>query len=231
MRRVWRKKNGADKFGIVTSGRGLSLREVEKIAEVIRSIRTECGIIPCASFGSLSGESFQVLKDAGLTRYHHNLETSRRFYPEIVTTHEYQERIDTILRAKDAGLEVCSGGIFGIGEAWQDRIDLAFLLNELDVDSIALNFLVPIKGTPLGEADSLSQEDVLRIIALFRFVLKNKKIKVIAGRESIFKKCSEKLFSAGCAGIMTGGYLTTQGVSVKEDMELIDRVRSLWKNE
>jgi len=223
------RNNGAARFGIVTSGRKLSSEEIAAIAEAVTEILDKTDISLCASLGSIDEGSFKVLLDAGLTRYHHNLETSRRFYPEIVTTHDYDERVNTVVLAKKMGMEVCSGGIFGLGETWEDRIDMALLLNELEVDSVPLNFLVPVKGTPMENAPEISALDAVRIIAVYRMILKDRTIKVVAGRESILKDFQGMMYSAGANGMMIGGYLTVNGRAVSEDAQLISEIRKLWK--
>ena len=187
------------------------------------------GLIPCASLGALDEESFQALKDAGLARYHHNVETSQNYYSQIVSTHDYSERINTVKLAKKMGFEVCSGGIIGIGESWQDRIDMALLLKELDVDSVPINFLVPIKGTPLGNLKSIDPESAIRTVAIFRLILEEKSIKVAAGRESVLKDHQHMIFKAGANSMMIGGYLTVRGRSVEEDLALISEVKRTWK--
>jgi biotin synthase len=222
------KKNGARKFGIVTSGNRLTREEVNVIAEAVKEITVSVGISPCASLGALDEESFSILKGAGLERYHHNIETSRRFYSSIVSTHGYKERIDTIKLAKKAGFEVCSGGIIGLGEDWEDRVSMALLLKELDVDSVPLNFLVPIKGTPLENAEKISPVDAIRTIALFRIILEDKTIKVAAGRESVLKDYQALIYMAGANGMMIGGYLTVAGRSVDEDLALVREVNEIW---
>jgi biotin synthase len=225
------KDNGAGKFGIVTSGNRLTAKEVELVAGAIREIVRDVGIAPCASLGALSEESFSILKEAGLTRYHHNIETSEEFYPKIVSTHSFSERVETIKAAKKAGLEVCSGGIIGLGESWHDRVSMALLLKELDVDSVPLNFLVPIKGTPLEDMKTISPIDAVRTIALFRVILGSKTIKVAAGRESVLKDFQGLMYMAGANGMMIGGYLTVAGRSVDEDLALVNEVRDLWNKE
>ncbi|MFH1310267.1 MAG: biotin synthase BioB [Candidatus Omnitrophota bacterium] len=225
------EKNGATRFGIVTSGRRLSSEEIRVIASAVREIVRKCDILPCASLGALTVKDFEVLKQAGLSRYHHNLETSKRFYSRIVTTHTYEERINAISNAKQAGLEVCSGGIFGIGESWQDRVDLALLLNKLGVNSVPLNFLVPIKGTPMEKFQNISQDEAIRIIVLFRILLKNTTLKVIAGREAVFGADQHSIYTSGANGMMIGGYLTTSGQLPERDQLLIEKVRVLWNKE
>jgi biotin synthase len=222
------KRAGAKRFGIVTSGNRLTREELEVVVGAVRSIRDDVGISPCASLGALNDEEFGLLKSAGLTRYHHNIETSERFYSSIVSTHEYSERVNTVKAARRAGLEVCSGGILGLGENWRDRVDMALLLKKLDVDSVPLNFLVPIKGTPLEGSGSVSPIDAIRTIAIFRIVLKDKTIKVVAGRESILKDFQGMMFAAGANGMMVGGYLTVAGRSVEDDHALIGEIKRLW---
>ncbi len=171
-----------------------------------------------------------MLKDAGLSRYHHNIETSENFYPQVVSTHSFQERINTIRLAKEVGLEVCSGGIIGMGETWPDRIDMAYTLKKLNVDSVPLNFLVPIVGTGFESLEPISAEAALRTVAIFRIILKDKVIKIAAGRESILKNHQAQGFRAGANGMLIGGYLTIKGKSIEEDYRLIKEIESLWKN-
>lgn len=221
------RDNGAERFGVVTSGNRLTRGEIDVIAGAISRF-TEIGIIPCASLGALSDESFGILKDAGLKRYHHNIETSERFYSRIVSTHDYSERINTIASAKRAGLQVCSGGILGLGETWDDRLDMAITLRDLDVDSVPMNFLVPIKGTPMETAEKIAPIDAIKAIALFRIILKHVAVKVVAGRETVLKDFQAMLYLAGANGMMVGGYLTIDGRSVQDDRALIAGVTELW---
>lgn len=225
------KKNGAKRFGIVTSGNLLTKEEVSLVARAVKEIKETVGILPCASLGKLAKEDFILLKNAGLTRYHHNIETSERFYPFIVSTHDYKERISTVKNAKEAGLEVCSGGILGMGETWQDRVSMALLLKELRVDSVPLNFLVPIKGTPMEGAEKISALEAVRVIALFRIMLEEADIKIAAGRETVLKDFQGMMYSAGANGMMVGGYLTVAGRSPEEDKALIKEVEKLWSEE
>jgi len=223
------KDIGAKHFGIVASGNRLKPKELNLIASAISSIKNKIGIIVCASLGALATEELSILKEAGLARYHHNIETSARFYPQVVSTHNFSERINTIRAAKEIGLEVCSGGIIGMGETWQDRIDMALLLKELDVNSIPLNFLVPIKGTEFGHLKPLSGNDAVRTICIFRVILKDKIIKIAAGRETILKDFQALGFMAGANGMLIGGYLTIKGRSIKEDYQLIKEIEKIWK--
>lgn len=220
--------NGAKRFGIVTSGKALSVQEIRTIAKAVKGIRENTNIIPCASLGSIDEKSLSILKRAGLACYHHNLETSERFYPTMVSTHTYSERVGTIELAKGLGLEVCSGGIFGLGETWHDRLDLAYLLKELEVYSVPLNFFIPI--TENSGQTLISPHDAVKITALFRIILKNPDIKIVAGRESILKDFQALLYMSGANGMMIGGYLTKPGRSLEEDETLIRQVRDLWNS-
>jgi len=222
------KENGAERFSIVTSGKGLSPQEVEKIAETINIIKEKIGISPCASLGILDTKALTLLKDAGLNRYHHNIETSRQFYPNIVTTHTFDDRIKTIQAAKSAGLEVCSGGIIGLGESEEDRISMALTLKELDVDSIPINILIPLNGTPLEKIKTISITEILRTIAIFRLITGNKTIKIAAGRESVLKDFQGLAFMAGANGMIIGGYLTVRGRSPEEDLGMVSEIKKLW---
>ena len=222
------KEIGAHRFDIVTSGESLSKNDLNKVIDAVKEIKERIGIAMCASLGKLDEESLALLKNAGLSRYHHNIETSPRYFPKIVTTHSFQERIDTIRAAKRAGLEVCSGGIIGMGEAWDDRIDMALILKELDVDSVPLNILVPIKGTPFEDADQISPTDAIKTIAIFRIVLKDKLIKVAAGRESVLKDFQGMAFMAGANGMLIGGYLTIEGRDLSDDRTLVEEIKRTW---
>lgn len=223
------KKIGAEKFGIVTSGNRLNKSELNMIAQVIPEIKDKVDIIVCASLGALNKDELKMLKGAGLSRYHHNIETSPRFYPQIVSTHGFQERVNTVKAAKEVGLEVCSGVIIGMGETWQDRIDMIYLLKELDVDSIPINLLVPIKGTPLESLNLISCNDAIRTICLFRSILKDKIIKIAAGRETILKDFQALAFMSGANGMLIGGYLTIKGRAAEEDHNLIKEIERLWR--
>ncbi|MDD2752443.1 MAG: biotin synthase BioB [Candidatus Omnitrophica bacterium] len=224
------KEIGAQRFDIVTSGDKLSHDELLKIADAIHEITTKIKIKMCASLGSMGRQDFVLLKQAGLSRYHHNLETGPRFFPQIVTTHTFEDRIQTIKAAKKVGLEVCSGGILGLGETMEDRIEMALVLKELGVDSVPLNILVPIKGTPLEKQNLLAANEAIRTIAIFRIILKDKIIKVAAGRESILKDFQALAFLAGANGMLIGGYLTIRGREVKDDQKLVEEIKLLWKS-
>jgi biotin synthase len=214
------KKNGIKRFSIVTSGRKIAKKDLLSVAAIIPKIRKQ-GLLPCASLGLLKKNDLSQLKEAGLDRYHNNLETSVGFFRQICTSHQYADKIRTIEAAKSVGLSVCSGGIFGMGETWKDRIDLAFTLKALDVDSVPINFLVPIKGTPLEHKGFLHPFEALKIISLFRFILPRKEIRICGGRMQILGDFHSMIFLAGADGMITGNYLTTSGMSPEDDVRLI----------
>jgi len=218
------KAIGSLRFGIVTSGNTLTAAELDRLASVVRRIREEVGIGVCGSLGAMDDTALKTLYDAGMRRYHHNIETSRRFYPDIVTTHSFDDRLRTIRAAKARGFEVCSGGIIGLGETWEDRIDMALTLRELDVDAVPLNMLIPIPGTALEQAEPVTAVDAVRTVALFRLALPDKTITLAAGRESVLKDFQALAFMAGADGMMIGGYLTVAGRSVEDDRRLIEEV-------
>ncbi|MDD5585322.1 MAG: biotin synthase BioB [Candidatus Omnitrophica bacterium] len=220
---------GAERFGIVISGRGTNQEEMDKIVEAVKEIKKKIPIKICASLGILNEEQLRRLKEAGVSRYHHNIETSPGFFPKICTTHDLTDKIKTIRAAKKAGLKVCSGGIIGLGESWQDRIAMAMLLKELNVDSVPINILVAHKGTPLFGKALLSCNDIIRTIALFRIILKDKEIKLAAGREYVLKDFQGLAFLAGANSLIIGGYLTIKGRDVVDDQNLIQEIRNLWR--
>ncbi|MBM4135293.1 MAG: biotin synthase BioB [Nitrospira sp.] len=215
------KEWGAKRFSIVASGRKVSEKNVLDIADMISGIK-DTGLIPCASLGILREEDLFILKSAGLNRYHHNLETSEGFFPQICSTHSYSEKLKTINAVKDIGLSLCSGGIFGMGETWQDRIDMAFLLRELDVDSIPINFLIPIKGTALENREFLHPFEALKIISLYRFILPQKEMRICGGRMQILGEFNSMVFLAGADSLLIGNYLTTSGRGYEDDLRLIE---------
>ncbi len=222
------KADGARRLGIVTSGNRLSETELNQLTEVIKKMIRETGIEVCGSLGALTREELIKLKEAGMTRYHHNIETSARFYPKIVSTHSFEDRLKTIEASKSAGMEVCSGGIIGLGESWEDRIEMALILKKLKVDSVPVNILIPIEGTPLSGIPLISREDVIRTLCIFRIILKDKIIRIAAGRETRLKDFQGLGFMAGANGLLIGGYLTTRGRSAEEDQDFIREIRNLW---
>jgi biotin synthase len=214
--------SGAGRFSLVTSGRGLtSPQEIAVICQVITALAREGRISPCASLGLLTPETASTLKKAGLVRYHHNIETAPSFYPSICSTHSIEARLETIRIARAAGLEICSGGILGLGETWEQRIKMALALRELGVDSIPLNFLNPIPGTPLEGQPPLPPLEILKSIALFRFIVPRADIRTCGGRERGLRTLQPLMYLAGCNGTMIGSYLTTEGRSPEIDLQEI----------
>jgi biotin synthase len=173
------------------------------------------------SLGRLEKERILKLRECGASCIHHNIETSPEYFPRICSTHTFDERIRTARAIKEAGMPLCCGAIFGMGESWEDRLKIALILRELDADSIPLNFLIPVKGTALEKQKPLSPPEILRIIALFRFVLPEKTIRVCAGREYNLRDLQSWIFYAGANGMMIGGYLTQSGRSVEQDMQML----------
>jgi biotin synthase len=225
------KAAGATRFSLVASGRGLRPGEAEPVAQRIHAIRTQVGISVCASFGIADRESLSVLKSAGLSRYHHNIETSERYFPQIVTTHGFGDRLATIRAAQDAGLEVCSGGIIGIGETEEDRLDMASTLSSLEVDSVPINILMPIAGTPLATARPISVPDILRTIAVFRMAFPDKAVRIAGGRDTALADFQGLAFWAGADAMLIGGYLTQRGRAVDVDQRLAVEMKRLWQEE
>jgi len=221
---------GAERFGIVTSGNTLSRDELQKIANTVSEIRDRVKIDICASLGKVAEKDLRLLKEAGLSRYHHNIETSPGYFPRIVTTHVFPDRLDTIKAAQKVGLQVCSGGIIGMGEDWEDRIAMAQTLKELDIDSIPINILVPIGGTPLENVRRITCADAIRTIAIFRMLLPDKVIKLAAGRESLLRDFQGMAFMAGANGMLIGGYLTIKGRDMVEDGQLIAEIKGMWQS-
>jgi biotin synthase len=216
------RQGGARRFCIVTSGRRVSEKEVQNIAAMITNVRAQ-GLLPCATLGLLNIDDLGLLKKAGMQRYHNNLETSERFFPNICTTHTWQEKLATLRAAKAVGLSVCSGGIFGLGETWEDRIDLAFALKELSPDSIPINFLTPIAGTLFEKRAVLEPLEALKIISLYRLILPDKEIRVCGGRIQTLGELNAFVFFAGADGLLTGNYLTTLGRNFEDDRRLISQ--------
>ena len=211
---------GILRYSIVTSGKRLSEIEIDKICEVIKTIKEKLGIQVCVSLGLLNKEQFQKLKEAGVTRIHNNLETGRKNFPNICTTHHFDDKIRTIKEAQSVGLEVCSGGIFGIGESTEDRIDMAFTLRELNIKSVPINILNPIPGTSYGESEILKNSDLRRIVALYRFILPKASIRLAGGRGLLSDK-GESCFLSGANAAISGDMLTTCGISAETDTKML----------
>lgn len=208
-------------MGIVTAGGASGARDFERICRAAEAIRARVDIGLCASLGLLSFEQARELRATGFASCHHNLETSRGFYPSVCTTHGHERRVRTVENAKAAGLRVCSGGIFGLGESMGQRLDLCAELQNLDVDSIPVNFLLPIPGTPLEKRPLLPAWEALAILAFMRLMHPGKDIICCAGRTRVLRRCEALLFAAGANGIMSGDFLTAKGSSLRRDAALL----------
>ncbi|ABZ84248.1 biotin synthase [Heliomicrobium modesticaldum Ice1] len=212
---------GAHRFSLVTSGRGMSDAELEPVLAIYERLRRETKLSLCASLGILNEAQLRRLAEAGVTMYHHNLEASRRFFPQICTTHSYDERIATIRAAQAAGMVVCSGGIFSMGETIDDRIDMAFELRELGIRSVPINILNPIAGTPLEGQPLIPPLEILKSIALYRLILPSARIRMAGGREGALRDLQSLPFIAGADAALVGSYLTTSGRTVAEDIQML----------
>lgn len=213
-------EQGVLRYSIVTSGKRLSDAEVDLMCEVVREIKEKIGISVCVSFGLLNEQQFRKLKEAGVTRVHNNLETSRRNFQNICTTHKFDDKIQAIRAAQAAGLSVCSGGIMGLGETAEDRIDMALTLRELGVRIIPVNMLNPIPGTPFENNERLTPEDMQRIVAVYRFILPQASIRLAGGRGLMPDK-GKSCFTSGANAAISGDMLTTAGITTKTDMALL----------
>ncbi|MCX8076412.1 MAG: biotin synthase BioB [Aquificaceae bacterium] len=216
---------GADRYCVVLSGKSATEQEVEVICEGVEEIKREgLPIKVCVSAGTLDEDALKKLKEAGIKRVNHNLESSENFFPKIVSTHSWKERYETIKRIKSVGLSTCCGGIFGMGESDEDRVDLALTYRELEIDSIPLNFLMPIEGTPMEKAPGVTPLEAIKIIAMFRFTNPKAELRLCGGREQNLRDFH------GMAVLMTnammvGGYLTRAGRDVKKDYQLLKDLR------
>jgi biotin synthase len=221
---------GADSFGIVNSGRGPTRRELEEwLKPIMMKIAVEGKTRACATLGALTPETAKFLYDCGIRRINHNLETSERHYPNIVSTHPYSERMNTLRIAKEAGLSLCSGGIFGMGEVWNDRLDMLLTLRELGVDVVPLNFLNAIHGTPLENQPKLPPMECLKIISIARFLMPDKELKVAGGREVCLRDLQSWIFFAGADSTMIGNYLTTYGRKPEMDHQMVHDLGLMWR--
>ena len=215
------KENNATNFCIVISGKAPTSGEFERIKKAIGRIKKEIGIKIDCSLGGLKKAMIEDLKKLGIDRYNHNLETSEDFYKNICTTHRFNNRLNTVRMLKDLGVEPCSGGIIGLGEAPEERLNLAFLLKELDIRCVPINILNPRKGTPLEAVSRLEPLDIIKTVAVFRLILPRSVIKIAGGREYALGNMQEKAFASGANGMIIGGYLTTPGRSVEEDLQMV----------
>jgi biotin synthase len=206
-------------FGIVSSGNSLNEQEIENLCQMFKEHKkvSHLGV----SIGKISDEAFIKLKNSGITKIHHNLETSENFFPNICSTHSYQERVQTLKKAKEHGFKLCCGGLFGIGESLKDRVDLAFTLKEINSDSVPMNFFMPIKGTALEHLPTMQPVEILKTIAIFRIILQTPDIMICGGREMHLRDLQSWIFQAGANGMMTGGYLTTNGRDISKDKQMV----------
>ena len=211
------EKKGVHRYSLVTSGRKISDKNLEQLLNVYREISDKSKIHLCASMGLLSEKQLQMLKETGVEHYHCNLETARSYFPELCTTHTYDEKVETIKMAQRIGLAVCSGGIVGMGETMQQRVEFAIELRELDILSIPINFLMPIEGTPLEKMQKLSDDEILTILAIFRIINPKANIRFAGGRQLI-KHIQDRALKAGISAALVGDLLTTVGSDINEDV-------------
>lgn len=213
---------GVNRFAIVTATRALRGKDFDKAVESYQYMHEHLSIKLCASMGLLESEQFRRLKEAGVSNYHNNLETSRRNFPNVCTTHTFDDKIAAIKRAQAEGLFVCSGGIIGMGETWEDRMDMAITLAELGIKSIPINALMPIKGTPMQDVPQISAEDIERTVAIFRFINPEAHIRLAAGR-GILPGSGTTVFGRGVSAMITGNMLTTAGAAtIISDRKMLD---------
>lgn len=212
---------GAHRFCIVTRGRSLPPADFEIALRATERIREETSLKRCASMGLLNDDQARALKQAGLCRYNHNLETARSYYPYICTTHTYEDRIATIKALKRAGIETCVGGILNMGESEQQRIELAFEIKELEIDSVPMNFLNPRQGTPLAGRPILDPLEAVKYIAIYRLIMPESIIRLAGGRPETLGDLQELGIKAGADGLLIGNYLTTIGVEPSKDLAML----------
>ena len=217
------KKNvrqGVLRYSIVTAGRTLSDDEIDQMCETIKQIKKECELSICASFGLLNQAQYQKLKLAGVERIHNNLETSERFFPSVCTTHSFQDKVKAIQAAQAVGLSVCSGGIMGLGECLEDRIDMALSLRALEIESVPINMLNPILGTPMENQPKMTLEELCKIVAIYRFILPKAFIRLAGGRGLLEDK-GRLCFLSGANATISGDMLTTSGITVQRDKQML----------
>lgn len=218
------ESEGVDRFSIVTSGRALSGEEFEKAVHAYETMHAEFKIDLCASMGFLNAEQLHRLHEAGVTSYHHNIETSKRNFPNICTTHTYEQKLETLKLVKKEGMCACSGGIIGMGETWEDRLDMAVSLAELGIDSIPINALMPIEGTPLENQPQLTEDEILRTIAFFRYINPEANIRLAAGR-ALLTNDGEIAFQSGASATITGNMLTTVAcATIRSDKQMLENL-------
>lgn len=217
------RDNGATRFCIVTSGRVPTDDDFKKILEMIKAVASIDGIHCCASLGLLSEEQIKQIKEAGVERFNHNINTSRNYHKQICTTHRFEDRINTVKTIQKYGMEACCGVIIGMGETREDRVDMALSLKELNPKTVPINFLNPIKGTPLeGYEDKIDEEEILKTICIFRIILPNALLRYAGGRTTRLSKENQKLgIVAGINSVLVGNYLTTAGSKAEDDKKML----------
>ena len=214
---------GARRLGVVISGKGPDREDLTSLAQALRAV-SAAGLAADTSCGMLDRDELKYLKRAGLKAYHHNLETARSFFPNICTTHAYDEDVRAVRAGLAEGLYICSGGVFGLGESWEQRVELGLTLRELGVQSVPINFLHPLPGTPLAGRTPLDSQEALKIIALLRFILPDKQLRICGGRQIVFGPAKPlHPLEAGASGLMIGDYLTTSGLDADSDMASLAR--------
>lgn len=216
-------ESGVLRFSIVTAGRALSDDEVARVADVARRIIDEVGISVCVSAGLLTKEQFTTLYDAGVRRVHNNLEAARDYFSHVCTSHSFDDKVAAIRAAQEAGMNVCSGGIMGLGESWENRIDMALSLRDLGIRSVPVNMLNPIPGTPFANNARVTEDELRRVVALYRFILPEASIRLAGGRGLLADK-GEACFRSGANAAISGDMLTTQGITTATDLALLDKL-------
>jgi biotin synthetase len=211
-------KSGVSRYSLVTSGEYLTDTEFDHICQIFTNLGKETKIGLCASLGGLTAERANKLKSAGVSRYHHNIETSRSYFPKICSTHSYDDKIKTIGIARRTGMEVCSGGIIALGETAEQRVEMAFALKDIDIDCVPINILNPIAGTRLENQSPLSADEILRTISVFRLILPHKTLRFAGGREKALGSEEYRGYTAGINSMLVGNYLTTQGKAFEEEI-------------
>lgn len=218
------EETGIRRFSLVTSGRGVSDRDLDAFIKIIERLKKETNLHLCVSMGLLTEPQLKRLKEAGIERYHCNMETSENMWTKLVTTHSQADKRRTIEAARRQGMAICSGGIIGMGESDEDRIDFAIMLRDMDVDSVPMNILNPIKGTPLQDTPLIDEDDIVRCAAVWRFILPRQVIRFAGGRNRLSKQNMKRIFTGGVNGAIMGDMLTTIGNTVREDLEMISSV-------
>lgn len=211
---------GIRRFSLVTSGRAVTGSDLDKFCDIFRMLRKETGLYLCASMGLVGADEMRRLKEAGVSRYHCNMESCDEHFRKLCTTHTPEDKRRTLNAAREAGLTVCSGGIIGMGESMEQRIDFAFELRDLDPDSVPINVLTPIPNTPLAEESLISEEEIIRTVAIFRFILPAKALRFAGGRLRISREAQMRILRGGMRGALMGDMLTTVSNQIEDDKEM-----------